>query len=925
MRRLFLFALTLPSCLFAEPSYITFPSDVDWVSSSTPHFELIYRRGEDALADRTLRAAEKAYALLAPVFQEMPEKTWVVLADFQDALNGYAIDFPFPHFVIFASPPEASGALSALDNWLDSVVLHELTHVVHLYPAHSFWWALKSVFGSWVLPNGLMPSHLHEGLATFMETELTRGGRGKGAAFSMLRRMAVKEGTWGTSFGPIDLMEGSRRWPQGQSPYFFGYHLYSELWKRKGAAGVRDFVQATSRRLPYLIGGVTEEIYGQDYVSLWKTVFEKTESESRKEIREIESMPLSKLSYLTQTYYHKGDLRFSPDGTQIAFRSRHPDQSPKIEIRKTSSFEILSEIELEPGNQESLCWSRAHNESHLVFAESQSTNGYWLSALQTYSFTSKTKQAVLSQNKSVENVHLVACAPSGALYTYQEKSGRGFVREWKWNADHTAVDQQREWAIPEGTWVTSISATDNPVFTLRKSVSTVFYRWLPEGPRMLGEIAGHFYGLQEPLPSGEWPLVASLSGRDEVWAVHLEKKHARKVVSVLGGVNGFAYGGGEWLVSSYRHGGYDIARAESAAFKPTAISTEPIAERSLAETAMPFQKSEYHAWETLRPRAWIPSLLVVPDGLQISAWVPGFDISQKHLYNLFGGYDTRGSPFIFADYAYRFGLTQQFTVQANYSPSYLISSRTFLRQWGGSVGYGTSLGGNWPRLSFNLLFRRVEASSLGPENQSLGFSVDLTKQFGFKLGPRAITPRWGTSLSLHLAEYLRVMGSTDDYYSLTVGIDQYLPSPIHQRHGIKLAARFGFSEGTPLYNSFFQGGGELQFSAGRGFFLNRGFLPGSFLSQRMFTTNFDYVFPLIEIERGISYAPFFLKRIDGALVADLTTAGSFKYYFASAGAELKSYWKTFFYFPTTVRIGGYHGFGQFGESFYATMALEASI
>lgn len=925
MRRLFLFALLFQSALFAEPSYITFPSDVDWVTSQTAHFELLYRRGEDQLADRTLRAAEKAYALLAPIFEEMPEKTWIVLADFQDALNGYAIDFPFPHFVVFAAPPEASGSLSALDNWLDSVVLHELTHVVHLYPAHSFWWALKSVFGSWVLPNGLMPSHLHEGLATFLETELTRGGRGKGTAFSMLRRMAVKEGAWGKSFAPIDLMEGSRRWPLGQSPYFFGFHLYQELWKRKGAAGLRGFVQATSRRLPYLIGGVTEEIYGQSYVSLWKTIFEKTEKETQREIQAIENAPLSKLSYLTQTYFHKGDLRFSPDGSLVAFRTRHPDENQKIEIHRTGTFELSQEIELEGGNQESLCWSQSGTESFLVFAESVATNGYWVSSLRAYSTGKKQKDSVLSAGAPVENVHSVACAPSGALYTYQEKSGRGFVREWKWGAERASVQQVREWEIPEGTWVTSISSTDRPVFTVRKSVSTVFYEWEPSGPRALGEIAGHFYGLQQVLPTGEWPVVASISGRDEVWAIHFEKKHARKLVSVLGGINSFAQNQGKWLVSSYRHGGYDIAEAENLTLKPVAVSTDLTSERSLAETAPAFRKGEYSVWETLRPRAWIPSLLIVPDGLQISAWIPGFDISQKHLYNLFGGYDTRGSPFVFADYAYRFGLTQQVAILANYSPSYLISSRTFLRQWGSSVGYSTLVATGGPRLSLNFLFRRVEASSLGPDNQSLGFSVGLTQQFGVKLGPRAIAPRWGTSVSIQLAEYLRVLGSTDDYYALTVGVDQYLPSPFGKRHGIKLAAHFGFSEGTPLYNSFFQGGGELQFSAGRGFFLNRGFLPGSFLSQRMFTANFDYIFPILEVERGVSYAPFFLKRIDGALVADVTTAGSFKYYFASSGAELKSYWKTFFYFPTTVRIGGYHGFGQFGESFYATMALEASI
>ncbi len=103
--------------LFAEPSYINFPSDIDWQTRESDHFQIIYRNGSDAFAARTLTSAEKAYKILVPIFVEAPEKTWIVLADFQDSTNGYALNFPYSHIVVFASPPEATGQLAGLDDF----------------------------------------------------------------------------------------------------------------------------------------------------------------------------------------------------------------------------------------------------------------------------------------------------------------------------------------------------------------------------------------------------------------------------------------------------------------------------------------------------------------------------------------------------------------------------------------------------------------------------------------------------------------------------------------------------------------------------------------------------------------------------------------------------------------------------------------
>ena len=254
---------------------------MDWVSRNSPHFEILYRRGSDLFGERALIAAEKAYGLLSKIFPETPEKTWILLADFQDSTNGYSLDFPYPHIVIFAAPPQANEDLASLDDWFSSVILHEYVHTLHLYPANGIWKVAKIIFGTDVVPNGLMPRLFHEGIATFLETELTRGGRGRSAGFRMMKRTAVKANLWGNEFAPLDRMDGTEAlWPGGTGAYFFGYNLYQDLWARKGAKGIHDLTLDFSSNWPYFLSTPFEHVYGKSYSQI-EEIFKRTTAEEK--------------------------------------------------------------------------------------------------------------------------------------------------------------------------------------------------------------------------------------------------------------------------------------------------------------------------------------------------------------------------------------------------------------------------------------------------------------------------------------------------------------------------------------------------------------------------------------------------------------------------------------------------------------------
>ena len=943
----------------ALPGYITFPSDVDWVTRESPHFQALYRRGNDDFAIRSLKAAERAYTLLTAIFPEAPEKTWIILADFQDSTNGYSLDFPYPHIVIFASPPDPREELSSLDDWLASVILHEYVHTLHLYPAHGIYHIMKILFGTGVVPNGLMPRTLHEGMADFFETHLTEGGRGRSSTWDMWRRMAVKAGVWGNDFVPLDLMDGTDSiWPGGSSAYFFGYYLYQEAWQRKGAQGIRDLTLEFSSNWPYFISRPFEHVYGTSYPDLWTDIYKKNEQEAKQEIRDIESTPLSTPLYLTHTKFQKWDLTLSPDGKQLAYRKYTPKDGGVLEIMDLATKKVVKDVPLFAGPTSGLCWGKRDGHDWLIYLRQsalgpyveQAFTHYAINTLWAYDLTTDANIPLVRPVHPLYHLHRLSCSPDlSKILVYREADTKGYAVQLSWDGKSTdgegKVLEVRKWRLPVGTWITSSLLSNDGAAWIglrqRKGSTTTLLKWDPSelAPHAMLDIPANVYGLEVGSRSGQLLAVADKDRRDEIWAVDVPSHRMEKRIGLLGGTSSFVEIGKEFFFTSYEHGGYDIAEASPLVPNPIPIPTPKVDKTQLEPDVAISAEKEYSPFATLYPRAWVPEVLFVPNGAQFGAWVPGFDASQKNVYDLFGGYDTRGLPFADLTYGYRFGTHYDVSAEAYMLPSYLIQYNAFLNQWGATVGLGGLLPAYLPYLKADLLFKRTEASVFGPADQSIGVGLELSQGYGIHQRPLDISPTSGTRFSLTHQQYFKALGSNYDYFATTAQVDQYVGMP-WEGHVLYLSARAGYTQGDELIDSIFQGGGELLFYQQRGFFLVRGFNPGEFLGRRMVTFNPEYRFPIARIERGVGTWPLFLQAIHGAVVADVITydygtppAGStatnpdnlFKEFYYSAGLELSTDWIVSYYLPTRVRLGAYHGFGPYGDDIYVTLGIEASL
>ncbi len=147
-----------------------------------------------------------------------------------------------------------------------------------------------------------------------------------------------------------------------------------------------------------------------------------------------------------------------------------------------------------------------------------------------------------------------------------------------------------------------------------------------------------------------------------------------------------------------------------------------------------------------------------------------------------------------------------------------------------------------------------------------------------------------------------------------------------------LAARLfvgGMTGGPPQQALFGLGGGapgDVDSAPDDLNLLLRGYAPNTFLGERAVLASVEYRFPLLEVGRGGVSAPFFLRRLHGALFVDAGEAwtdGPFRAgaLHAGVGAEIRCELFFSYFLPLTVRLGIAAGLDDEG-GVYPTLGIS---
>jgi len=164
------------------------PPNQQWQSLQTPHFQLVYSKGNDSLAYQMGQILEEHYGQTQKLVGGKLNNFPVVLNDYNDRSNGFVTAFHFRSEIEL--PPIKGKSLNPqTGNWLENVGPHELVHAMQLNNLGDYNIPrLTSIFSPDLARSfhSAIPFGMLEGIAVHHETKNVApdGGRGNYPIFT---------------------------------------------------------------------------------------------------------------------------------------------------------------------------------------------------------------------------------------------------------------------------------------------------------------------------------------------------------------------------------------------------------------------------------------------------------------------------------------------------------------------------------------------------------------------------------------------------------------------------------------------------------------------------------------------------------------------------------------------------------------------
>jgi hypothetical protein len=217
----------------------------------------------------------------------------VTITPHTDRFNGYMSPMPYPHIVLYDTPMDIGW--TSFENSLESLFLHELTHVISMSSRSPFLRGLHRIFGGWVYPTGLTaPQFMVEGVTVSFESL-----DGFGRANDPLVRQKLLQDIYEDAFLSPFQAAGIYEYPHAQSAHYeygglfsaylqqkYGMEKYAQLWQAMGSSYHFSFFFYNNGYF-YTF----KKIYGLPFLEAWND-FKETLIAETPAFKTIEENPL---------------------------------------------------------------------------------------------------------------------------------------------------------------------------------------------------------------------------------------------------------------------------------------------------------------------------------------------------------------------------------------------------------------------------------------------------------------------------------------------------------------------------------------------------------------------------------------------------------------------------------------------------------
>lgn len=919
----------------------------NWKTTYTEHFYIHYVVGQEALAQKAANAAERAHRLLHNKLQWQPaDKTHVVLSDEVDLANGRATPLHFNHTVIYVFPPDGAQGLEDFDSWLETLLLHEYVHVLHLDRVKGVPHHLQRIFGRQFLlfPNLYQPLWFIEGLATWYETDMHSGiGRGQSTLYQMMMQAEVENGL--KPLSQINLPIKS--WPMGATYYLYGVYFFLFLEDVYGLSGIDELLDRYSDNvIPFRVNTAAKSTTGKDAYELWDEFSDWLNQRFRYQQENLTTNQWHNGKRLTHSGYRTGYPAMSTKGEVYYIDSRADRHAALYKVTENGNSKIIDVYPRANVNAGLSAMPQQQTDSSLLITQLEYCDEYNLyneifkldlseGKLKQLSHCGRYQSAIASADgrrilalkvdQGISSLHILD-ADGELLQTLYQSGLNEIVSQLRWSADEQRVlaavfRESRGWNIEE------FSIADGQWRAITRDRYIDMY----------------------PSYSDDGNSILFSSDRNGRYQVYRYTRSSKKLEQLSRVKYGAFYPlqlnrNSPLYYMGYHAGGYDLYRLDQVEVlhdlsdqlmqnrSMQVASTQPVkVDLSTAEENITLATAEdYSAWKSSYPRWWLPMLSMTEDSTEVGLISSGQDALALHRYSLVLQYDidnnwaTGNVSYAYAN-RLALGYRRSYDFYRNTSNELALSRKDddayMLFNW-----QFAKLESN-TRLKLGVLSSRSDDVFVSSNQQPVGPRYDrlvgaAALYSNSKHYLRSISEADGRNLRL-IAESSDLLES--DYSGEIYTLDWREYISLGSQHVLALRLLQGW--GTDQPEPFRLGGEDNDYNIldfitpqseavlGKREYALRGYAEGlpELSGRRMQLAGMEWRFPGQLLERGIMSPPLGIIQWSGSVFAETAAAydgRSAESYYTGAGIELQADINLFYGMTSRMRLGFARGLDE---------------
>lgn len=943
-----------------------------YYSLITPHFRVHYAEGMYPEALHVAQSAERAWRILSGRLGFEPSGiTELIVVDENDYSQGSAEAYPYRRVTVHPTAPDDTGSLGDFEDWLYLVTAHELAHAIHIDTILGLPAVVNLVFGKILIPNGLQPRWFIEGLAVYLETDLTPVGRAHSPYSDMVVRTAILSDVF---FNLGDLSGSPWEWPQGSAWYLYGGAFLQYLSDRFGPEVLQKIsLEYGSRLIPYAMNDAVEDVTGLTYPHLYSGFLEEVRDRAQRQRARIERAGRVEGTPISTGGYNKGPPRVGKDGSVYWVEGPVNEHGRLMRWRDGTTAVVThnvysdARVALEPNGKYALI---SQNE---VFSYYRTTHDLFRVSLESGGVKRLTEGA---RAKAPD------ISPQGDWVVFAQTHGSHSVIRVAPYPELAPVRTLVDLGPRTNVWAPRVSPKGDAVAFVghRDGQFDLYVANLEPGiPPRLKELRQITHDVAREGGPDFTPDGASIiyhSDRDGVYNLYRvpcdatpETIPTRLTRVVTGAFHPSLTTSGDAIYyRAYQANGYEIARLSLtepplnqpqalgpavpspadtalAAYRRAARWDRSSNEDALGAQAELYPGETYQPWRSLYPRSWLPVTGLDTRGTTLGVALAGNDALNQHVYalQLTWGVDSEHLAFAltYRNFMFHPGVTLRLSRRLEFSPvGFSFNGRTAAVEedvWRASAGtsiplartrdWGLSLG-----LGYELTVRRglhplrFDIEDFGLRFPDQGRFARLNASLTFanaRSWSNSISPEEGGVYSVNFyfedpyvgSEYSSVWGS--------LSLTHYLENPWVDRHVLAATVVGAYGQSSYRQRPLFAVGGIprrdvvldlINQNLGTNAAL-RGFPYGSLFSgDVMIRGSVEYRLPLVDIQEGYSTLPIFFRSLHGALFFDgVAIADTFEnldegqHY--SVGGELRLSFVLGYALGATLRFGWGFGLG----------------